>query len=91
MQDATNMLNNRTSTIVLPGFVLGLALHWSLLPLAFIAAGIFDLRRNETVAALSIGCGALLLLLNIGYALGKQLALRDNLRCQQITQQCARP
>lgn len=90
MQDATNVLKHRTDTIVLLGMVLALTIHWSLLPLALIAAGIMDLRRNETLAAISIGCGALLLLGGIGYALGKQAALRDNLLCQQTPQQCPR-
>lgn len=90
MQDATNAPRNWTNILVPLGAVLALTLHWSLLPLAFVVAGIFDLRRNETMAALPIGCGTLLLLLGIGYALGKQAALRDNLACQQTTQQCPR-
>jgi hypothetical protein len=90
MQDATNAVKNRTDTIVLIGMALAFTLHWSLPPLAIIAAGVFDLRRNETMAALSICVGTLLLLLGIGYTLGKQAALRDNLLCQQTTQQCPR-
>jgi hypothetical protein len=80
---------NWTNILVPLGAVLALTLHWSLLPPAVVVAGLFHLRRNETMVALSIGCGTLLLL-GIGYALAKQAALRDNRACQKTTQQCPR-